>query len=240
VTTGDPEYAATLAASYERDLRAERQRADAAEERMRVMQAALDQASVVEALYEHELTAARSELADVAARALMLPSPVRDSLQFEAARPRPSQLATDVRAFMALAGQAMPSAPMVPSREVTLLRVRLLTEEFVELLEAVGMQSETASTVRAFIERQVEADACGFMGKVDLVEVADALADLRFVAVGFDAACGIDGDAIDREVARSNFTKAPFTMRPDGKVTKSASYEPPRIAEVLRAQGWRP
>lgn len=70
----------------------------------------------------------------------------------------------------------------------------------------------------------------------DLVEVADALADIVYIAYGTALAYGIDLDAVINEVHRSNMTKLQDgrpVYRNDGKVLKGPGYEPPRIAEVL-------
>lgn len=71
----------------------------------------------------------------------------------------------------------------------------------------------------------------------DLVEVADALADLVYVLYGTALHYGIDLDAVAREVHRSNMTKLGPTGEPirryDGKVLKPDTFEPPRIAGIL-------
>ena len=64
----------------------------------------------------------------------------------------------------------------------------------------------------------------------DLVAVADALADIIYVAHGTAIAYGIDLDAVLAEVHRSNMTKTP---NPTGKALKGSEYSPPNIAAVL-------
>ncbi|MVA75556.1 nucleotide pyrophosphohydrolase [Auraticoccus sp. F435] len=94
------------------------------------------------------------------------------------------------------------------------LRVRLLREE---------------------TEEFAEASAAG-----DLVAVADALADIVYVAYGTADVYGIDLDAVVAEVHRSNMTKLDGSGRPvlraDGKVLKSERYRPPDVAGVLARQ----
>jgi NTP pyrophosphatase (non-canonical NTP hydrolase) len=70
----------------------------------------------------------------------------------------------------------------------------------------------------------------------DLAGIADALADIVYVAVGTAVTYGLPFDAILAEVHRSNMTK----FLPDGpvingagKIVKGPGYEPPRIAEML-------
>jgi predicted HAD superfamily Cof-like phosphohydrolase len=72
----------------------------------------------------------------------------------------------------------------------------------------------------------------------DLVGVADALADIVYVAYGTAHVYGIDLDAVLDEVHSSNMTKLGADGRPirraDGKVLKGPGYRPPNIAAVLR------
>jgi predicted HAD superfamily Cof-like phosphohydrolase len=71
----------------------------------------------------------------------------------------------------------------------------------------------------------------------DVVGIADALADIVYIACGTAHAYGIDLDAVVAEVHRSNMTKLGGDGRPvyreDGKVLKGPRYEPPRVAAVL-------
>jgi predicted HAD superfamily Cof-like phosphohydrolase len=74
----------------------------------------------------------------------------------------------------------------------------------------------------------------------DIVGIADALADILFVAYGAAVTYGIDLDAALREVHRSNMSKLDEHGKPvyreDGKVLKSALYTPPDISRVLLFQ----
>lgn len=71
----------------------------------------------------------------------------------------------------------------------------------------------------------------------DLVEVADALADLLYVVYGTALAYGIDIDAVFKEVHASNMTKLGKDGTPirddDGKVKKGPDFKPPAIAQLL-------
>lgn len=95
--------------------------------------------------------------------------------------------------------------------DVRELRRRLLAEEFDEYIDA---------------ER---AD--------DLVEVADALADMVYVAFGTALTYGIDLNAVLAEVHRSNMSKLGSDGRPvhrdDGKVLKGPEFFPPDVAGTL-------
>jgi predicted HAD superfamily Cof-like phosphohydrolase len=90
------------------------------------------------------------------------------------------------------------------------LYMDLVTEEFNELTQAVI--------------------------KKDIVETADACADLIWVVEGLMYSLGIDPQTVWDEVARSNHSKTVDGMlikREDGKVLKPASYSPPNIQRVL-------
>lgn len=76
--------------------------------------------------------------------------------------------------------------------------------------------------------------------KNDIVGIADALADIVYVAYGAAVTYGIDLDAALNEVHRSNMSKLDEQGRPvyreDGKVLKSARYRPPDISGILSRQ----
>jgi predicted HAD superfamily Cof-like phosphohydrolase len=95
-----------------------------------------------------------------------------------------------------------------------------------ELLRWSLIQEEAAETISAL--------AAG-----DLVEVADGLCDLIYVALGTAVACGIDLAPLFDEVHASNMAKLQGGhKREDGKWIKPPGWKPPRIAELLKAQGW--
>lgn len=147
-------------------------------------------------------------------------------------------------------GQPILDTPQVPSEERVRMRLRLIAEEFVELLGAsLGKPSParsldawqlwnllTSGALREYIDTAPV--------HVDLPEVADALGDLDYVIEGTRLEFGIDGAPIAAEIHRSNMSKLGLDGRPvlreDGKVTKGPSYSPPDIEACLRAQGWRP
>lgn len=123
-----------------------------------------------------------------------------------------SRIAAQVGEFhrsFALPVRTAPTARIGPDQ--LQLRMRLIEEEVAELREA----TETG----------------------DLVGVADALADIVYVAYGTAHVHGIDLDAVLEEVHRSNMTKLGADGRPlrraDGKVLKGPHYSPPDLISVL-------
>jgi predicted HAD superfamily Cof-like phosphohydrolase len=76
--------------------------------------------------------------------------------------------------------------------------------------------------------------------KGDIIGIADALADIVYVAYGTALTYGIDLDSVLREVHRSNMSKLDADgtplLRDDGKVIKSEHYSPPDVAGTLSRQ----
>ena len=71
----------------------------------------------------------------------------------------------------------------------------------------------------------------------DVVEIADALADLKWVIEGLEVTLNLPQQAIWDEVARSNLSKISSTgkiiKREDGKVLKPDTYSPPDLKSIL-------
>jgi predicted HAD superfamily Cof-like phosphohydrolase len=91
------------------------------------------------------------------------------------------------------------------------LYMELITEEFKELIEA-------------------------FLDK-DIVEIADACADLKWVIEGLEHTLNIPQQQVWDEVSRSNLSKISATgkvlKREDGKVMKPDTYSPPNIEAII-------
>ena len=108
-------------------------------------------------------------------------------------------------------GLMINSAPVLPDAATRDLRKKLLAEEYNEYTTAE------------------EED--------DIVEIADALADLIYIACGTAVAYGIPLDRVFAEVHRSNMSKLGENGRPiyrdDGKVLKGPTYSPPDIKTIL-------
>lgn len=70
----------------------------------------------------------------------------------------------------------------------------------------------------------------------NLVEVADALADLLYAVYGTAVAYGIDLQPVFDEIHAANLSKGGGGQRKDGKVLKGPDYRPPQVAPIIRAQ----
>jgi predicted HAD superfamily Cof-like phosphohydrolase len=117
---------------------------------------------------------------------------------------------TDVKDFHQAFGQRIGEKPELPDREERILRRNLITEEFNELTDA-----EYAN---------------------DLVEIADALADIIYIACGTAVSYGIPLDDVFAEVHRSNMAKlvdGKVILREDGKIQKPEGWTAPDIRSVL-------
>ena len=107
------------------------------------------------------------------------------------------------------------------------MRMSLIAEEFAELIGAVY-----GKHARAIIEAATADD-----GERDVIEAADALADLIYVIYGMAIESGMDLDSVLAEVQASNLSKlmpdGSVKLREDGKVLKGPNFFAPNIARGL-------
>ena len=74
--------------------------------------------------------------------------------------------------------------------------------------------------------------------ETDIIEIADACADLKWVIEGLEHSLGIPQQAVWDEVARSNMSKmvdGKLIKREDGKVLKPDTFVPPNIKQILES-----
>jgi predicted HAD superfamily Cof-like phosphohydrolase len=155
---------------------------------------------------------------------------------------QPFDLREAVADFMARAGQDMPAVPTVPSDAIVRLRLRLIAEEFVELLNACLGEPPAHSYDEWSTWNHLTSTALPNLidtapVRVDLTEAADAFADIAYVVEGGCLAFGIDSNAVLAEVHASNMSKFPTTLDANGKVRKAPHYSPPDVAGVLHRLG---
>ena len=102
-----------------------------------------------------------------------------------------------------------------------------------------GLHSDQANLYIDLINEEFGELLHAYMAK-DLVEVADALADLKWVIEGLEHTLQLPQQAIWDEVARSNLSKisnnGKIIKREDGKVLKPDTYSPPDIKSILDKQ----
>lgn len=129
---------------------------------------------------------------------------------------------------------AMPAGRDVPSVDFERVHMRmgLILEETAELVGAVyGAAARTA------LEQALAGVVAQDDGKRDVVEAADALADLTYVVYGMAIEAGIDLPRVLAEVQASNLSKLGADGRPiyreDGKVLKGPHFFAPNVARAL-------
>lgn len=117
-------------------------------------------------------------------------------------------------------------------RERVDMRMGLIAEEFAELVGAV-YGKEARSTVELAYQEAVTKDD----HTRDVIESADALADLTYVIYGMALEMGISLPAVLEQVQASNLSKLDAEGKPiyreDGKVLKGPGFFPPNIAKAL-------
>ena len=113
--------------------------------------------------------------------------------------------------FMNTFGQEVKNKPSFSTDKINKLRLDLIKEELDELSEA--------------------------MNDKDLLEVADALTDILYVAYGAGHAFGIDLDKCFDEVQKSNMSKLDENSKPIynelGKVMKGPNYFKPNLSKFV-------
>ena len=146
----------------------------------------------------------------------------------------------NVKEFMQKAGQETPNHTVTPTDEDRMLRVSLLLEEVLELAEASGVCIHPTNEDGTILYNNLTKDQFSFgitNSEVDMVEVADAVADINYVSYGCAITYGIDMEPIDAEVHRSNMSKfIDGHRRDDGKWVKGKSYSSPNIKALIEAQ----
>lgn len=122
------------------------------------------------------------------------------------------QSRNDVSDFMVAAKQTIYTKPGFNehNKKQAELYLELVKEEFKELLDGFELK--------------------------DIVEVADACADLKWVIEGLEHSLGIPQQKVWDEVNASNLSKTvdgKLLLREDGKVLKPDSYFPPNIKRII-------
>ena len=116
-----------------------------------------------------------------------------------------------VKNFMETFGQEVKNKPSFSTDKINKLRYDLIKEELDEL--------------RVALENK------------DLLEVADALTDILYVAYGAGHAFGIDLDKCFKEVQNSNMSKLDENNKPiyneSGKVMKGPKYFKPDLSKFI-------
>lgn len=112
------------------------------------------------------------------------------------------------------------------------MRMSLIAEEFAELMGAIYGSAARAHMETAFTHAQSMDTE-----ERNVIESADALADLVYVIYGMALESGINLDKVLAEVQASNLSKlmpdGSVLLREDGKVLKGSHFFPPNVARAL-------
>ena len=137
-------------------------------------------------------------------------------------------------------GQATPSSPGVPDEKTRLLRAKLILEEAIETIRAMGVGVRLRETGGPEGVVTVDPHELSFFinGEVDLEGVVDGCADISVVTIGTLIAFGVDDEPVLEEVDQANLRKfGPGSYeRDDGKWIKPPDWTPPDILGVLERQ----
>ncbi len=130
-------------------------------------------------------------------------------------------------------GQVSNPAPVSPS-----VAVREFHETFgLPIAKDLIVHGTKLALMRATIQLEEVSELATAISGRDVVGVADALADIVYVAFGTALVYGIDLDAVIDEVHASNMSKlgedGKPVLRGDGKVVKGPNYRKPDIASAL-------
>lgn len=145
-----------------------------------------------------------------------------------------------VEGFMRLAGQDVPASPEIPPEAVRLLRAKLIFEEAMETIHALGFEVVARVPYPQPNELVIRSENIKMEAALepDLIEIADGCADISVVTIGTLSACGIADRPLLEEVDESNLQKfgQGSHRREDGKWMKPAGWVPPKIEKVLDEQ----
>lgn len=127
------------------------------------------------------------------------------------------------------------SVPQIPPEKRVRLRLRLIAEEFVELLEATYNSSILIDSVKGLLNFIVDTAPI----EVNMEKFVDSLGDIDYVNEGARLEFGVNGEGIAAEIQAANMRKVNGPVRPsDGKRLKPPGWTGPDILGELRKQGW--
>lgn len=131
---------------------------------------------------------------------------------------------------MQKAGQEVPTSPTLPSLEVRKLRAKLILEEALETVHALGfsVQYDNYNSRNHDVLFVDENDP-------NIEEVIDGCCDVKVVTTGTLVAFGLPDDPFQDEVDDNNLAKfgPGHSIRGDGKLIKPPGHKPPKIKEIL-------
>lgn len=149
----------------------------------------------------------------------------------------------DVGKFMDTFGQRTNETFVDPGLDATKLRLELINEEFLEVVNEIVTDSPAGVVIKAMLK--VVSKSIKELTASDIainhVNLAKELCDLEYVMLGAGHAFGVDLDAVFDEVQASNMSKLGADGKPiyreDGKVLKGPDYFKADVGKVLIEAG---
>lgn len=147
-----------------------------------------------------------------------------------------------IREFMIQAQQDVPGIPQVPMDDVRILRARLIFEECLETIRALGVLVEMHYGGICRDDLPCNMQSARFSNhpgrRPSLPDIADGCADISVVTIGTLLACGIADQPLLEEVDASNLAKFTGDGHRDeyGKWIKPSDWQPPAIEKILQDQ----
>ncbi len=146
---------------------------------------------------------------------------------------RANDLTQQVAEFHRAFGYPVRDRITEPTANEVALRLRLVSEEFLEFFEAHGAGKTFCRSIESLVHSWIEWQRSGPGFSVDHVAAADAMADLDYVIQGTRLTYGIPRQAVANEVHTSNMAKAGAGHDARGKLQKPKDWTPPDIAGVI-------
>lgn len=133
----------------------------------------------------------------------------------------------DVADFMQAGGQQVRDEPTIPPIEELWLGINMIQSEVNEMKRAITSMKDAANGNDDTKRREA------------LIEYADALGDIVYVAFGRAAAAGIPFGPVLEEISASNNskinwkTREPWAVHPSGKIAKDHHFREPDLGRVM-------
>lgn len=130
--------------------------------------------------------------------------------------------------------------PSLPSERAVRLRLRLLAEEFVELLDEAFDDRAAIDQLRSVLKWFDDLSPLRSDLARRLPEFVKEAFDVAYSVEALFVTAGVDGSAVFRLGHESNLRKAGGPRREsDGKALRPSNWTPPDIVGELRRQGWK-
>ena len=148
-----------------------------------------------------------------------------------------------VHRFATLAGNQMPDKPTAPDPKKAVLCARLIMEEAMETVAALGVDLKLIAEASRYDPLTFKSLVFEPNRAPNLPEVVDGACDTRVVSTFAMAVCGVR-DAVpqervdDNNLGKFNPELGGYKCPTTGKWIKPANYPKPAIVEALRDQGW--